>query len=489
MSHNFSSGSGGAISIVGGDHFIDGGSFSENFASNPFNDGGGTGGAINAKDGATFTVRDATFLNNNSGFGGAINVEADTFLRVNSDFTDNSADGTVTLSGGQATPGLGGAIQNFGSLVVFGGNFEGNRADLGGAIYTSQATAVVNNAQFFGNRVNEFGGAIAVVDGVTTILNTAIGRAGEGNLATNESTRVGQAGFGGGIALLGTANVTVIGGSIVGNRSFFQGGGISVAEESRITISGGARIANNEVSFGDFFDRDSLGGGIYSAGALLIDDVVIANNTSSDFGGGVYVAGGYTRIDNSTIIGNRAAVSGGGLAITGGIGLVRNTAVGGADAASGNFAGVPGAENQIGTGGGISVSGDAIRFRVDGGEIVGNAATLSGGGIHASAGIVSLVNGVQVTNNRALRADGGGVYTDGVTRFAAVDAVFEDNAARDGAGLFNNEGRLFLSGSFINDNDARRVAGGVYNRDFVRLADTDISGNTALRDADFFEEV
>ncbi|MDB4766671.1 hypothetical protein OAG71_03170, partial [bacterium] len=301
-------------------------------------------------------------------------------------------------------------------------------------------------------------------------------------------------GAGGGIALLGTSNVSITGGFVANNESLLRGGGIFVAEDSRIQISERTEILDNVVGFqvpiNEFVERmPGLGGGIFSVGTLLIKDARITDNASDGSGGGVYVADGYTRLDNVGVRRNQANISGGGLAFTGGIGLIRNSVIGGPGGIDANFAGVRGADDPIGTGGGISVSGDAIRVRVDDGSIAVNVATLSGGGIHASAGIISLVNDVQVRFNRAQLTDGGGVFIDGATSFAAVDAVFEDNAARDGAGIFNNEGRLFLSGSLVTDNDARRVAGGVFTRDFVGLVDTDISGNTAVRDADFFQEV
>ena len=482
---------GGAIFISGGDHFIDRSNLVENFATDPIVAGRGTGGAIHIQDGAALTVRNSFLNENDAGFGGAINVEADSSLRTNSEFNDNQSIGSPNPNGTVGESGRGGAIQNFGDIVVFGGTYDGNRSDIGGAIYTAEGTAVVNNARFFSNVAAESGGAIAVADGVARILGTTIGGQGraEGNLAFSSSLFADSGvGTGGGVALLGTANVRIVGGIIENNEALLGGGGVHVAESSRIQISGTA-IENNQSGLLRFSDGiDSRGAGIYTEGTLLIDDASIATNFSDGFGAGIFVDGGYTRVSDSTITGNRANISGGGLAAAGGIVLLRDTAIGGADAEFGNFAGVAQGADPNGAGGGIFVSDDVIRLRVDGGVIANNAASLTGGGINASAGIVSLVNGVEVTNNRALRADGGGVYTDGVTSFAAVDAIFEGNTARDGAGLFNNEGRLFLSGSFVNNNDARRVAGGVYNRDFVGLTNTDISGNSALRDADFFEE-
>lgn len=487
---NLSDSRGGAIHLLGGSHFFDTVTFDDNTAVvDQLFRNGGTGGAVFVAEDAELTARDSTFSENEADTGGAIYVESGAMLRVRANFTDNLARGSASFNGTTSPNGRGGGIYSEGELTIFGGTFESNSAAEGGGLYALNADTTVINAQFLSNRSQLIGGAIAVSGGQMRIIDTVIG----GDLETDGNSAIGNTQFGafgsgGGVGIVDSAQVRIEGGRVANNQTLARGGAISVASGSRLQLSDNVSIDNNSTGIArPFFPVDFQGGGIYSAGTLRIDGALIDGNSSDGFGGGVYVADGSARIENAEITRNSANVGGGGIAVGGGQVLLSQSVVGGDDFDSQNVAGIFGAEDAEGLGGGIYVAGDeATRLRMIGGQLNANIATLAGGGLYSAGGIVNLFD-VEVALNRAQLTDGGGVYNDG-GRLLVRDSVFSDNMARDGAALYNNAGELRLVSSTVTENEARRVAGGLYERVDLLIADNDIFDNVARSDADIFQE-
>lgn len=182
----------------------------------------------------TTTMANAKWEENNSSYGGAVNIQSTGNLILDhTAFADNGASG------------FGGAVFNEGTLSAIGGiEFTGNTAEWGGgAIYTKK-TLTLTAGSFCGNTANT-GGAIgnygtATIDRTSFTENTAdYGGAvfnGESTaLSFDEVTFAGNSAFlGGGILNYGT--VTVTNTAFNGNIAEAAGGAIYNFDSGKITL-------------------------------------------------------------------------------------------------------------------------------------------------------------------------------------------------------------------------------------------------------------
>ncbi len=194
-----------------------------------------------------------------------------------------SAEMTVTISGVTLQDGVisgdGGAIDNSENLALKDCVIQNNHATRGGGIFVrAGGSLIVDNCVFSGNVAAE-GGAIYSA----------------GTLTVTNSTFYNNAGEGGAIRNLGSMSIsnTTFSGNVAGD---FGAGIYSVSafpsKISHSTITNNAADANVN-GIGD-------GGGIYSDGSLLIQNVILANNIdyggeAPDCGGGL-VSNGYNLI-------------------------------------------------------------------------------------------------------------------------------------------------------------------------------------------------
>ncbi|MBN8868901.1 MAG: hypothetical protein J0H66_03360 [Solirubrobacterales bacterium] len=183
-------GYGGGLVINGADVTVSGSSFVGNSTTYGFNSGY-SGGAIFAFEGddrgASLDVSDSSFTDNESGWGGAIDVQASDY-EVNatvsdSTFTDNEAEN------------YGGAIDVYissywggsGLVSVTGSTFTGNHAGLdGGALDVTEGDLKVVNSTVQGNSSGQGGAALRVNSGdddsaATVINSTLLGNRTGGN--------------------------------------------------------------------------------------------------------------------------------------------------------------------------------------------------------------------------------------------------------------------------------------------------------------------
>ena len=190
---------GGAIYAAGsGATVVSGGEFTGNSASYDEDyDLGGMGGAIYVANAATVTVADAVFENN--------------FAEVN---PDNEWDG-----------GCGGAVINYGSFTVAGGEFTGNSAYYGGALYNQAGAGVpmtVTDADFANNSATYGGGAICNCWGELVV---------SGGEFTGNTVELSD---GGAIANWSVAEIT---GATFSENTAVKGGAISNSWAESITIT------------------------------------------------------------------------------------------------------------------------------------------------------------------------------------------------------------------------------------------------------------
>ncbi len=212
--------------------------------------------------------------------------------------------------------------------------------------------------------------------------------------------------------------MTIMGSSIVSNTTNASGGGRAGGIENGY----GAKltIMNTNISYNHAPISSGDGGGIWSAGPLIMDSSQVRFNTGH-YGGGIYSEGGLTLTYN-TIFSN-SATSGGGIYIVSGGGLIESSSIrdntadesGGIDAdgdpgevlfikdstISGNF-------TRLSYGGGIHTQYIFLDMRND--TVSGNRADSGGGGIYNAGGLPRL-NNVTIANNI-----GGGFYNDSTNR-------------------------------------------------------------------------
>lgn len=294
---------------------------------------------------------------------------------------------TLTLSNIILTRGYGtfGAVENFGRLNITSSQLLSNTATSSGGAIVNYGEVSLINAMIANNTASQSGGGMYLDGGSTTVVNSQF----SGNTA---------AASGGGITATSVASLTISGSHFSGNKttaSLAEGGGIRSA--GTLVISDSTFLQNNASRGGALFvasgsamlSRSEInnnwaayGGGIrQAAGTLTLSDVRLAGNgyTSNSIaattgGGAISWEGGTAMLTNVTINGNWASYGGGfdhGNATT----TLTNVTI------SGNAAVGSGAFDQ--TGGSIALINVTI---------VGNTAPFFAGGITNHGGTLSLKN-------------------------------------------------------------------------------------------------
>lgn len=260
---------------------------------------GGTdsGGGILGDSGTVVNLSGVRVNDNSSGFGGGI--LGDTVKLTNSAVDGNSGDSGGGIVATRATL-IGSAVNN--------NNGSGN---FGGGVFATNVNLTKSTVN--GNTINGSGGGMYAtrvnLTGSTVRSNTA-------------TTNTGGGIFG------DTVNLT--NSSVTGNIAGADGGGVyggTLAKLTRSTLSdnrangpngsgggfvGGAADLTDSTVSDNFAGR--AGGGLYTAGAHLVNSTVVgnkANGTTFPSGGGGIFGGG--TLSNSTVIRNRSAEEGGGI--------------------------------------------------------------------------------------------------------------------------------------------------------------------------------
>lgn len=292
------------------------------------------GGAIATDTTGTTIISNSTFQQDTAGAGGVICTNG-TLNITDSHFLFNTATNTTT--------GFGGAIYLFpGAKMDFsGGEFNGNSAVRGGAIYIAGNAQVSLHSpglpvSLAANVVTDSGGAIDVdpsdISGYLKIDNANF----TGNLAPQNTIALG---YGGAISYRGASPMVITNTTFSKNQgrfggAVFVGNGVNgvnasisqaVFDQNQSTSLGGGLYANGdnthlEISDAIFTSNQSAGGaGLARFNAhLSLSDSSFTNNTASQFGGGILVdagptadVGGYVEIRDSTIAANTAPQGGG----------------------------------------------------------------------------------------------------------------------------------------------------------------------------------
>ena len=463
---------GGVFNDVGGTMTIEDTDIDDNIASRA-----GGGFEDNSGSGTLVTLNNVNIRNNITGSapgnGGAVHITGPGDMNI----TGGEVTGNVAArEGGGLWNGSG--IMNLDNVLIDDNEGNGPAAnDGGGGVFNNGGTINIDNSTITNNRAegmagsgggvfNETGGTLNIQN--TTISNNIASRAGGGlednsgagtlvtltNVIFRDNMTGSAPGNGGAVHITGPGDMNIIGGEVAGNIAALEGGGLW--NGSGVMNIDGVFIEDNEANGAAPHDG---GGGVFNKGGIInITNATITNNRAEGAegsGGGVFNdAGGSMTIENTNINENRASRAGGGLEDNSGAGtLITLMNVN----FNGNFTG-----SAPGNGGGVHITGPGD-MNITGGEITGNTAAREGGGLWNGSGIMFVEN-VLIDDNEA---NGEGA-DDG------------------GGGVFNNGGDLNISNSVITNNRAEGMAGsggGVFNEvgGTLNIENTDINNNTASR--------
>lgn len=435
---------------------------------------------------------------------------------------DCAGGGKIGVRGSEENPTAAG-IEPKRNFYLYGGSICENYGKEG-AVYLSSSDSIMhmyggsisNNTNISGNgggirgynfaKVYMYDGSIRGNTAKSDGGGVCLGTSGEmhmhgGSIAGNSASN------GGGIYMSSGNAAELAGGSITGN-SASNGGGIYLNTAYNINVGGCNIVANNANCGGGIFMKDLYGKCTVFAGN-------ISKNTAKTNGGAIYVKGmnnsaAYTNItlaggeiagnsaengsaiyleENSVlditdgeIIGNTASGSGTvyvntGTALNMSGGKIRDNTIGGngggiyAWLSAVNLTGGEISGNNSVWGAGVYIHGATLVM--DGGSILNNTATYSGGGLLLQNGNgtpgKATVNGGEICGNVAKTTSsadgGGGIWVTGSGSTLTLNGgKIMDNRAVSGGGICigNKNSHLNLNGGSVTGNVAQVRGGGIY---------------------------
>ena len=197
--------------------------------------------------------------------------------------------------------------------------------------------------------------------------------------------------------------------------------------------------------------------------------------TITGFKSGSSIGGGGVYLNNGTFTMNGGEISGNTATTTGG-GVYSNysfTMKGGK--ISGNS--TTNTASNSGNGGGVYMTSSASNFSMNNSsEISGNTATGNGGGVYINSGNFTISDSGKISGNNA--KSGGGVFVNdagSIFTMSGGEISSDNNTTNSGGGVYINNGKFDMSGGKISGNTTTASGGGVY----VAASGTfDMSGGT-----------
>jgi hypothetical protein len=217
--------------------------------------------------------------------------------------------------------GYGGAIYNANILVVQSSKFISNNAGRGAGLY-NVGTATVSDSTFRGNKaahgtyVGTIGEGGAIDNSGTLLIEGS-------QFEANSAARLGWITFSEGGAIYNTGSAKIAGSLFLSNTAAYGGG---IINSGRLDINGSSFHSNSahDVGYGEvgrggaidntgvltvnrsaFLNNSSLsGGGLASSGHATLVNTIIANNAATDEGSGLRVGGSGAHLLHNTIARN-----------------------------------------------------------------------------------------------------------------------------------------------------------------------------------------
>jgi hypothetical protein len=345
------------------------------------------------------------------------------------------------------TASFGGALENYGSLMLFDDLLMSNTAVTGGGAIVNYTLLVISGSQFISNTSGNNGGAITnggKPNGKLTMVNSSIvgsrSQYGGGLInyssvtLTNISVMSNSAKYGGGLYNF-VSTMTMQSGSIVDNFASSDGGGL-YSTGSVATLSGVAVLSNTAASNGGSINAEGgwltltgvqlmrntalAGGGLYVdyAAQVMVSSTLILSNTGTSDGGGFYNSNGVLEIANSTLRNNRSSY------------------------------------------GGVIVNRQPSTATLVDDMIVANFATNGYGGVLDNLGFVSIVDSSLISNSAVYK--GGAIQNYNFGTINISGSTLLSNTTGDSGGAIANSGILTLTNTTVSHNLAKGNGGGLY---------------------------
>ncbi len=430
------------------------------------------GGGARFLEGATVTLTNSTFTNNEGSEAGAFSAGNVAQLTVNGG----------TISGNKAT-NRGGAVFMWGTTVanITNATITGNNASSSGGIHMmNTVNSTISGSTFSNNSGANSGGAVGVTDNVKLTLN---------NSTFTDNGVTGSGYPGGGLYASGNSEVTINGGEFVGNTTTSGSGAGIYASGGKLTIKD-ATFRNNKVS------GAWAGGAILSidTNSLNVNNSTFEGNSGNGYGGAIAVWAASAILQNSTFTGNSSS-QGGAIALveksamtaqnltirensansSGGIGVY----AGGSLSLVGSEISNNSATN--GSGGGVAFASAEPLF-MGNVRVVNNSATVQGGGIQLVGGGSAELREVTISGNRSVNNGGGGI-TVGQSMANIMFSTISDNTAennQNGGGLLAaGNSRVILLSSTVSGNSGGTGGGVSVTSGFTTSNGSTFVGNRA----------
>lgn len=375
---------GGAVSSVGSDVTVTGGTLSGNKAS--------VGGAIHAMSGSDLIMSNTLLNTNESSYtkldydntigGGAVNIIGGT-LSMN----------TVTLDGNK-TGYYGGALMASGTAVeITDSIFTNSQGATGAALHFKNRCEVTVADTEIVNNTSSYNGVLYVNNSTVTLEKLDM----TGNTARS-----------GGVIYTSNANTTLdVNNCTINNNTATANGGVVYAENATVTFTGGTVAKNTAKN----------GGAAYSVGAkIFFTETNVTENTATSSGGAVYSEAGEITFEGSVMTKN-SAVSGGAVLVSENALLnVINTEI---------------SENTASSNGG-TVHATLSAVELDGATFSTNKAGNYGGAVYLNRSDITLKD-TAFSKNTAV-SHGGAIYIAGADMTASGNNTFTENSTSNHGG-------------------------------------------------------
>jgi len=279
-------------------------------------------------------------------------------------------------------------------FTITGGTGHSTGGSKGGGMYINGSSPTVTRCTFNGNAANNGGGIYSTNPGSPTVTNC---------LFSNNSALFN----GGGVYITGSsaANVT--------NCQFDN-------NDANVLYGGGMFLGSNCTVMDCTFSGNTAaqrGGGMYNGSNSALTNCVFNGNDSSDSGGGMFNQFGQGVIANCAFVDNSANNDGGGIYDESTLNTFLNCTF------SGNSA------ND--DGGGIFINNIGFPNLINC-IFSGNTAVNNGGGMVNAGGSFPTMANCTFAGNTAM-SDGGGIHNTGNSNPAVTNCVFWDNADSGGS--------------------------------------------------------
>ncbi len=363
---------------------------------------------------------------------------------------ENSATGTLTISGGSvsdnfAEQGQGGGIQNVGTANISGATLDNNFADLQG-----------------GGIANDSAGNMTMVDSNMS-----------GNITNGTPSGLPYTTQGGAIFNDDASTLSISGGMFQLNKAYSPdvyaagfldgvGGAIQNDDGSQLTIDGAVFYKNG------YYPTAVLGGAISNddgAATVTITNSVFDQNEGFIGGAVAGEAGSISSVEGSTFTGNLAIVG----SATGTRGLFI-AASGDLTISKSNFSGNVGAGTVWTLGNAAVAAAGGVNLTVTQSSITGNTSTSTGAGIDINNEVTAVIENSTIANNSAYET-GGGLYVNQGSAYGPGSVTLTGSTVTGnsidplslfgrGGGIHIVEGDVVLNGSIVAGNVGNPTVGG-----------------------------